>query len=143
MSFTTRRQIVIYALAAVMIVMAGCSGTDSPLVEVWRGGTWTPLTISTLDISGRREGAETNAAVNLMAEDGRRIEMQLKVTYNPTPVLAAGRWRCGDESGDIVAETLKFLGGQAEGPSLGGRFRLEVSGTPHFRVTIPSTTLTN
>ena len=130
-------------LSVLLALVAGCSASNAPRLETWTGEAWTTLAISALEISGRREGAETNASVDLVTEDGRRIQMQLKVSYNPTPVLAAGRWQCDDESGDIVAETLKFLGGQAEGPSLGGRFRLEVSGTPRFRVTIPLTLLTN
>jgi len=37
----------------------------------------------------------------------------------------------------VQAEDLRFAGGQNEGPSLGGRFRLTAGGVPRFRVVMP------
>jgi hypothetical protein len=83
----------------------------------------------------------TNAAAVLTLEDGRRLHVELQIVYNPTPALGSGRWRLdGPEggTGDVRAESIKFLGGQGESPSLGGRFRLNENGNPRFRVTLPA-----
>jgi hypothetical protein len=64
----------------------------------------------------------------------------LEVSYDPRPVLSAGHWSYdGTSSGDgtVVERSMKFFGGQAEGPSLGGRFRLDQDNRPRFRIRLP------
>jgi hypothetical protein len=85
--------------------------------------------------------ALTQATATFTFADGERLEVTLDVIYDPTPSLGAGTWVLGGEtpaSGRAVAESVKFLGGQGQGASVGGRFRLEENDTPRFRVVIPA-----
>lgn len=92
------------------------------------------------EITGSRDGATTSAVATMKLADSDVLRIEVAVQYDPAPVLQAGRWtitgrRAG--AGDVVAESLRFLGGQGEGPSLGGRYRLEAEGLPAFRVELP------
>jgi hypothetical protein len=125
---------------AILVLLAGCSDNGQPRVEALEDGTATARAVTTYEISGRRDGATTKAVAMLTLETGERLRLELDVTYDPTPTLASGRWflvgtRPG--AGRIHAESINFLGGQGEGPSVGGRFRLEEDGNPRFRVVLP------
>jgi hypothetical protein len=126
------------AACAAAATLSGCADRASPRVEAWRGDGWAELAVRDYRIAGARDGAVTRAVATVALEDGGAIEIELRVFYNPTPVLESGRWTLGAEGGDVSAESIRFLGGQGEGPSLGGRFRLEHDGRPRFRVTLPS-----
>ncbi len=121
--------------------VAGCTGRDEARLEAWEDGAFQPRDVLEYQVSGRRDGARTVATSVLTLANGDRLRVELTIIYNPTPALGSGRWSLeGDPpaSGEAVAESIKFLGGQGEGPSLGGRFRLEEDGSPRFRVTLPS-----
>jgi hypothetical protein len=122
-----------------MVVLGGCSGNSEPRLQVWENGVYTPQAIGAYEITGRRDGATTRAEAMLTLEGGKRLHLELEIFYDPTPALASGRWSFdGDKtSGEAHAESVTFLGGQGEGPSLGGRFRLDENGNPRFRVTLP------
>jgi len=125
---------------ALLALLGGCTGNTEPQLEVWEDGHWRPHALSTYEIAGERDGASTRAVAILTMESGERLRLELVVVYDPTPALGSGRWNidgAGNGAGDVRAESLKFLGGQGEGPSLGGRFLLHENGTPRFRVTLP------
>ncbi len=128
-------------LALLPLVLAGgCARTDKPRVEVWTNGAYQPVPTLDYTISGQRHGAQTTARAVFTLEHGEHLRMDLEIVYNPTPALASSRWEfdgAGGGSGEAQAESLKFLGGQGEGPSLGGRFRLDENGSPRFRVVLP------
>lgn len=126
------------ALAAVMIA---CSGPGSPRVEAMENGVYIRKNVRSYHISGARDGATTHARAVIVLNDGDSLHIDLNVGYNPAPVLASGNWRrsgTAQEEGEVVAESLKFLGGQGSGPSVGGRFRLERLGNPRLRVVLPA-----
>ncbi len=127
-------------LLAALVVLSGCSGRAEPRVEVWEDGTYQPRVVSAYEISGKRDGATTKAVATFTLETGERLRIELEVVYNPTSSLGSGRWRIDGArpgSGEVRAESVNFTGGQAQGPSLGGRFRLEENGSPRFRVVLP------
>ncbi len=127
-------------LIALLILTAGCSGRNEPRLEAWKDGAFQPRALSAYEISGKRDGSVTRAIALFTLESGALLTLELEIVYNPTPSIGSGRWSIdGDHagSGEARAESLKFLGGQGEGPSLGGRFRLEENGTPRFRVVMP------
>jgi len=127
--------------AAMLVLMAGCSGSSKPRVDLMQNGVYQPEKVSGYSIAGARDGATTHAVGTFTMTDGDTIRVELEVTYNPTPELARGRWqRRGHRSGEgsVHAESLKFLGGQGATPSVGGRFRLDQEGSPLMRVTMPS-----
>ena len=109
-------------------------------MEVWTDGAYLSAVVDSYEISGKRDGAVTRVSAELKLATGERLRLELEVRYDPQPVLGAARWTLDDNqgaAGDVRTESLKFLGGQGEGPSFGGRFRLEENGTPRFRVVLP------
>ena len=130
-------------LLAVLVVagvtLAGCSGNKAR-VDVMENGVYNPEKVTAYSIVGARDGSTTHATGTFTMENGDHIRVELEVSYNPTPELAAGRWqREGHLAGEgsVHAESLKFLGGQGATPSVGGRFRLDQEGSPRMRVTMP------
>ena len=127
-------------LVTPQVLTGGCSGRAEPEVEVWEDGVYHPAVVDTYEISGKRDGAVTRVSVDLKLETGERLRLELEVRYDPQPVLGTARWMLDENrgaAGEVITESLKFLGGQGEGPSLGGRFRLEEKGSPRFRVVLP------
>jgi hypothetical protein len=127
-----------------LLLGAGCAGRDEARVERYENGAYRAEVVASYELGGARDGAATDAtgAFVLANESHDTLRVYLHVTYNPTPVLADGRWeliRAGStgESGDVREESLKFLGGQGAAPSVGGRFRLETNGEPRWRVVMP------
>ena len=123
-----------------LVLFGGCTGRNEPRLEVWEDGVYQPRAVSAYEITGKRDGATTRAVAVLTLESGERLRLELEVVYDPTPALGSGHWTIeGTQTGggEMKAESVRFLGGQAEGPSLGGRFRLDENGSPRFRVVLP------
>ena len=125
---------------ALIVLIGACARTQEPRLDAWENGAYQPRTIRSCEVTGRRAGATTTAVAVVTLDDGRALVVDLTIEYNPTPVLGSGHWRLdgpGGGSGDVRADSIKFLGGQGEGPSFGGRLRLEENGSPRFRLTLP------
>jgi hypothetical protein len=125
---------------AFLALLAGCSGNAEPRLEVWEDGAYQPRAVSAYEIDGERDGAATRAVALLTLAGGERLRLELVVVYDPSPALGSGEWSIngtGGGGGTARAESIKFLGGQGEGPSLGGRFLLDENGGPRYRVTLP------
>ena len=123
-----------------LALLAGCSGKDEPAIEIRANDTWRATAVSSYDIDGKRDGRTTTATATFGLQDGTSLQVRFVVTYDPQPVLSGGHWRHEDRpvaGGTVTDLSMKFFGGQGEGPSLGGRFRLDQDGQPRFRVTIP------
>lgn len=135
------RLLSVAASIALLWLAAACAGSDQPRVEAWNGSAFEPFAHTGYRVSGKRDGSVTRAVATFDLSDGSHLEIQLDIDYNPTPSLGKGEWRLdGKEpaSGDVHAESLKFLGGQGQYASVGGRFRLEEEGAPRFRVVLPA-----
>ena len=127
-------------LLPLALSFGACSGDNEPSVEAWVDGASTPVAVTASAIDGKRDGRRTRAVATFTLHDGARLRVQLEVSYDPRPVLSAGHWTYdGTSSGDgtVVERSMKFFGGQAEGPSLGGRFRLDQDHRPRFRIRLP------
>ena len=125
---------------SLLALLGGCSDNAEPRLEVWEDGIYQPRALSAYEIAGKRDGATTRAVAILTLESGERLQLELVVVYDPTPALGSGHWSLDGTqagAGEVRAESLRFLGGQGEGPSLGGRFRLDENGSPRFRVVLP------
>ncbi len=122
------------------LLVSGCGVEKEPSCEEWIEGTYRPAPVAAYEITGSRDGASTSAVATMTLTDGDVLRIEITVAYDPAPELRAGRWTIiGDRtgSGTVAAESVRFLGGQGEGPSLGGRYRLEAEGLPAFRVELP------
>ena len=90
-----------------------------------------------------RDGERTRARLEAMAGDvALSLDMELEV--DPQVTLRSGRWLCRGAQGPkalgtIRASNLRFLGGQAGWPSIGGVFVLEGPNRfPYVRIRIDS-----
>jgi hypothetical protein len=125
---------------AMLFLISACARSSGPRVEIWKDGAYAPCVLRSHELSGRRVGAVTQAAASFELESGEHLRMELDIAYDPTPSLGEGHWEIdGDRAaaGEVRAESVQFLGGQGEGPSVGGRFLLEENGAPRFRVVLP------
>ena len=123
-----------------ILLFVGCTNNDEPIFDEWVDGFYQSRTVTNYQVSGKLDGATTHVSIIFQLEYDERMQLELEVTYDPTPTLRSGHWRIdGKESGsgDVQAKSLKFLGGQGDGPSLGGRFQLEDNSQLRFRVVIP------
>lgn len=123
-----------------LLLLAACGGPEEPTVETWIDSAWTPVAVKTYSIDGRRDGQKTRAVALFGLQDGAHLQVEVEVSYNPQPILSAGHWtHTGETSsgGTVVERSMKFSGGQGEGPSLGGSFRLDLQGQPRFRIVLP------
>lgn len=133
------RHVTLLAPAVVLALFAACS-RGGPRVEAYVDGSYSAVEVVDYQLAGKRDGSTTRATAMLKLGDGVRLIVELDVVYNPTPSLGEGRWRLegpAPASGVVQAESVKFLGGQGQQPSVGGRFRLEADGVPRFRVVLP------
>ncbi len=125
------------------LLLGGCAHNDEPMLEEWVDGIYQSHTVTEYKVSGKRDGATTQVSIIFDLEGRERLKLELTVVYNPTPVLSSGHWSIDGSqtsSGVVKAESLTFLGGQGEGPSLGGRFQLyenSLADSPRFRVVVP------
>ena len=123
-----------------VLLFGGCANNDEPGLDELVNDLYQPRTVTNYQVSGKRDGAATQVFIIFQLENDERLQLELEITYNPVPVLQSGYWKINGKessSGSVQAKSLKFLGGQGEGPSLGGRFQLEDNSHPRFRVFIP------
>jgi len=98
------------------------------------------LEVSSWSLDGKRDGARTRAIAELQLANGEELRVELLLAYNPSPVLEQGSWSSADGSGSINAERVRFVGGQGEGPSVGGDYVLvDERNLPRYRVQLPLT----
>ncbi|SVA94186.1 uncharacterized protein METZ01_LOCUS147040, partial [marine metagenome] len=130
----------------ILLLNGGCANNDEPLLDELVNGVYKSRTVTNYQVNGMRDGATTQVSVKFVLENGERVQLELEVVYNPTPVLRSGFWRLDGNlsgSGNVKAKSMKFLGGQGEGPSLGGRFELEEGSQSRFHVVVPLRPINN
>ena len=130
---------VVTALILSGLTLAGCAGEDAPRIERLDTAAATPVTIMSWSIQGQRDGASTRAATIWDLAGGEQLHVEMVFAYDPNPVLAEGRWLSSSGGGTLQAEAVRFVGGQGEGPSVGGRFLLVDDGIPRYRLHLPLT----
>jgi len=123
-----------------VLLFGGCANNDEPVLEELANDLYQPRTVTNYQVSGKRDGATTQVLIIFKLENDERLQLELEITYNPVPVLKSGYWKINGKessSGNVQAKSLKFLGGQGEGPSVGGQFQLKDNSQPRFRAFIP------
>lgn len=125
--------------ALILLILAGCGADRDPSVQRIEGSAATPVGVEAWTIHGQRDGARTRAVTTWSLEDGETLRLDLLFAYDPSPVLEEGRWLSESGTGSVKAESVRFVGGQGEGPSVGGSFVLYDGPDPRFRVQLPLT----
>ena len=128
-------------MAAGLVLAAACSAPKQPGVE--------DLTHhenlsdgKLMSLRGTRDGAMLDAEA-VFSGQAMLLTMKMRFAIGTPTTLVGGTWMrihppVGSESGTITARDVSFLGGQAEGPSVGGTFDLvDSTGTHKYRVVIP------
>ena len=137
----TKSKIIICTHWVLIIMLSGgCAINDEPLLDELVNGVYKSRTVTDYQVNGTRDGATTEVSIKFVLENGERVELELEVVYNPTPILRSGFWHVDGKhygSGNVLAKSLKFLGGQGEAPSIGGRFELEEDSQSRFRIVVP------
>lgn len=121
----------------VFLLLVGC-GSDAP-VERLDGDAPTTTAYTLAEATGDRDGAQTSARFVFTASGEDDLVLDVVLGYDPQPTLVSGSWHRGAVAGDVRSEGVRFVGGQGEGPSVGGTYRLEDASGPRFRVTLPLT----
>ena len=124
----------------IILLCGGCTNNDEPLLDELVNGVYESRIVTNYQVNGMRDGASTKVSIKFVLENGERVQLELEVVYNPRPILRSGFWRLDGKqsgSGNVKAKSIKFLGGQGEAPSLGGRFELEEGSQSRFRVVVP------
>jgi len=126
-------------LASFAVLISACGTNADPTVERATPNGYESLMLENWSIDGQRDGARTRVIVALALDDGRELRLELVLAYDPAPVLAEGNWSSDGSGGTVLAEAVRFVGGQGDGPSVGGLYLMLEDGEPRFRVNLPLT----
>lgn len=121
------------------LIFTGCGSESGPTVERVDGVRSSPVRVETWTINGQRDGARTRAVTTWKLEDGESLHVELVFAYDPNPVLAEGHWLSDTGGGTVESKGVRFVGGQGDGPSVGGRFVLLDDGEAKYVLDLPLT----
>jgi hypothetical protein len=131
-------------LPLVLVTWACGSGQEAMVEEISSTGSY-PLPVRLVSLEGGRDGYQTQVTVRFEGGADTELVVELTLSVDPRASLEEGRWHyvgpTGRASGGVVPESLRFVGGQGEGASVGGIFLLQEAETPRFRLTLPLTSL--
>jgi hypothetical protein len=127
------------------IALASCAKPRAPLQDLSGHEDLSRFTIQS--VSGVRDGDKLAARV-MISDSSSILTLDLHFAIGSPTTLDSGSWRwsrpSGLASGAVLARSVTFLGGQDDGPSIGGVFDLsgDASGNSgRVRVTLPLTVL--
>ena len=124
----------------IILLNGGCTNNNEPLLDELVNGVYKSRIVTNYEVNGMRDGATTQVFIKILLENGERVQLDLEIVYNPTPILRSGYWNIDGKqsgSGNVQAKSIRFLGGQGDSPSLGGRFELKEDSRTRFRVVVP------
>ena len=124
----------------IIVLNGGCTNNNEPLLDELVNGVYKSRIVTNYEVNGMRDGATTQVFIKILLENGERVQLDLEIVYNPAPILRSGYWHVDGKqsgSGNVQAKSIRFLGGQGDSPSLGGRFELNEDSRSRFRVVVP------
>ena len=71
----------------------GCTNNDEPFLDELVNGVYKSRIVTNYQVNGMRDGATTQVSIEFVLENGERVQLDLEVVYNPTPILRSGYWR--------------------------------------------------
>jgi hypothetical protein len=123
------------------IGLANCAKPRAPLQDLSGREDLSRFTVQS--VSGVRDGDKLSAKV-LISDSSSILTLDLHFAIGSPTTLESGMWRwsrsSGLLSGAVLARSVTFLGGQDDGPSIGGVFDLS-GDSKRVRVTLPLTVL--
>lgn len=123
-----------------MLALAATIGCGSePTVEALDADDASPTAFTLTRATGDRDGARTRARFVFADPTRGELVLDLLLGYDPQPELVSGSWTLAGIEGSVHAEAVRFVGGQGEGPSVGGVYRLDDGDGSRFRVRLPLT----
>jgi hypothetical protein len=130
-------------LILIVALSANCTRPVEARVEKIEGSMQRVLPDRMQSLTGVRDGDVLKARL-AFASDGSELVMDMLFRIGVPTRLETGRYRWqrkeGTIEGPVEAESVTFLGGQSDGPSLGGDFLLLSSnGVRLYKVIVPTT----
>lgn len=126
----------------VSLLAAGCAHREKPALEDLSGHEDLSR-FKIQSVTGVRDGDKLNAQV-LISDSSSILTLDLHFAIGSPTTLTSGEWRWSRSGqlaqGNVRAESVSFLGGQDDGPSIGGVFGLVLTDAG-FRVNLPLTVL--
>ena len=129
-------------ILALCLVLPACARRDRPALE----DLTTGQSLSAYKIEstrGVRDGDRLAAQV-LISDSSSILTLDLHFAVGSPTTLESGTWRWAQSGrllkGAVMARSVTFLGGQDDGPSIGGVFDL-TGDDQQLRVTLPLTVL--
>lgn len=125
------------------LLISGCARANrAPLQDPSGHEDLSRFTIQS--VTGVRDGDRLNAQV-IISDSSSILTLDFHFFIGPqtTQRLSSWRWSRPDglKSGMIAARSITFLGGQDDGPSIGGTFTLLEGSNETYRVNLPLTVL--
>jgi hypothetical protein len=130
-------------LLASVLVLGGCAKHDrKPLEDLSGHADLSAFKIQS--VRGVRDGDRLSAQV-LISDSSSILTLDLHFAIGSPTTLDSGAWQWSRSgrllNGAIAARSVTFLGGQDDGPSIGGTFDLTNGGNALYRVNLPLTLL--
>jgi hypothetical protein len=129
-------------LIAIVLMGPGCVNQQYRF-ERLDGAQPAELHLKFVSLSGVRDGDTVRADLKFAeARDSALIKVVLHL--GPPAQFTSGSWRMttsnGASEGPTTCDSLTYLGGQGDVPSMGGVFTLQdATGRPVYRITMPPT----
>jgi hypothetical protein len=125
------------------LLIAACARSDRhPLQDLSGHEDLSRFTVQS--VHGVRDGDRLAAQV-VISDSSSIVTLDLHFAIGSPTTLESGTWRWSRPSGllngTVVAPAVSFLGGQDDGPSIGGTFNLVNGSAAAYRVTVPLTVL--
>lgn len=133
----------LWYFAACILLLASCAHREkAPLQDLTGHADLSRFKIQS--ITGVRDGDRLNAKV-LISDSSSVLSVDLHFAIGSPTTLQSGTWRWslpgGLVGGTVTARSVMFLGGQDDGPSIGGTFDLNAPTYPTYRLTLRLTVL--
>lgn len=133
----------LWHFAASILLLAGCAQREKPPLEDLSGHE-NLAGFKIQAVRGVRDGDRLAAQV-WISDSSSILTLDLHFAIGSPTTLASGTWRWSRTGelldGTVEARAVTFLGGQDDGPSIGGTFDLVSGGNSLYRVNLPLTVL--
>jgi hypothetical protein len=137
----------IFTSVFISLILSACVNSEFRFdrIDITGGGQSTTLPFKLQTMSGIRNGASVNAQARF-GDGSDSGQMNLEIHLGPPPQFVSGTYRVTmagqTREGIVDCESLSYLGGQADTPSVGGTFVFKDSeGRAIYRLKMPPTAM--